>query len=69
MDYSTVNGSGRIVMAEKEAEPEQTDPTVPTTKPDIGDNAPTGDFSIVAYTLLALSSACSMGLIIGKKKF
>ena len=71
LDYSTVNGSGRIVMAEKETEPEVTEPeaTTPTTKPSTGDNAPTGDFSIVVYTLLALSSACSMGLIIGKKKF
>ena len=66
MDYATVNGSGRIVAAERETEPE---PTVPeTTKPSTGDNAPTGDFSIVLYGMLALSSICSMGLVIGKKK-
>ena len=47
-----------------------TETTVPpTTKPPIGDNAPTGDVSIVLYAVLALSSACSMGLVIGKKKF
>ncbi len=71
MDYSTVNGSGRIVMAEKETEPEVTEPetTVPeTTKPGTGSNAPTGDFSIVLYSMLALSSVCSMGLVFGKKK-
>ena len=45
-------------------------PTVaPTTKPSTGGNAQTGDFSIILYSVLALSSACSMGLIIGKKKF
>ena len=41
----------------------------PTTKPGTGDNAQTGDFSIILYSVLALSSACSMGLLIGKKKF
>jgi 2',3'-cyclic-nucleotide 2'-phosphodiesterase (5'-nucleotidase family) len=65
MDYATVNGSGRILMEAKQDE----DPTVPTTKPDIGDNAPTGDVSIVIYTVLALASTCGMGLVIGKKKF
>ena len=155
MDYSTVNGSGRIVMEAKETEPEldltelvavleelsemdpegyteesvealaevflevmellekenltqeevdaaaealkaaiaalepvepeteptepETEPTTeattegttvaPTTKPGTGDNAQTGDFSIILYSVLALSSACSMGLLIGKKKF
>jgi 2',3'-cyclic-nucleotide 2'-phosphodiesterase (5'-nucleotidase family) len=52
-------------------EPETTAPevTVPaTTRPSTGDNAQTGDFSIVLYSMLALSSICSMGLVIGKKK-
>lgn len=54
-----------------EATTEATEGTTvaPTTKPSIGDNAPTGDVSIVLYAVLALSSVCSMGLVIGKKKF
>jgi hypothetical protein len=65
LDYSTVNGSGRIVFAVAENEPDATEPTIPGT----GGNAPTGDFSVVVYVLLALSSACGMGVIFGKKKF
>jgi hypothetical protein len=54
---------------EPETDPTETEPTVPeTTKPGTGDNAQTGDFSIVIYSMLALSSLCSMGLVIGKKK-
>jgi hyaluronoglucosaminidase len=54
---------------EPETEPTEPETTVPeTTKPGTGDNAQTGDFSIVIYSMLALSSLCSMGLVIGKKK-